>query len=110
MVSAPSSSEICANAQLQELASASSNVWLPCTPVHLTVTPATSTLPAQEKRRLSMSLMFSIAAAEVMSLKMEPGVNEPLMQRLMYAPSGTSPSLLGSMLGPEAMHRISPVL
>ena len=54
--------------------------------------------------------MFSIAAAEVMSLKMEPGVNEPLMQRLMYAPSGTSPSLLGSMLGPETMHRISPVL
>ena len=37
MVSAPSSSEICANAQLQELASASSNVWLPCTPVHLTL-------------------------------------------------------------------------
>ena len=32
------------------------------------------------------------------------------MQRLMYAPSGTSPSLLGSMLGPETMHRISPVL
>ena len=98
MVSAPSSSEICANAQLQEFASASSNVWLPCTPVHLTVTPPTSTLPAQVKRRV------------LMSLKMEPGVNEPLMQRLMYAPSGTSPSLLGSMLGPEAMHRISPVL
>ena len=110
MVSAPSSSEICANAQLQELASASSNVWLPCTPVHLTLTPLTSILPAHVKRRLSMSLMFSIAAAEVMSLKMEPGVNEPLMQRLMYAPSGTSPSLLGSMLGPETMHRISPVL
>ena len=84
MVSAPSSSEICANAQLQELASASSNVWLPCTPVHLTLTPLTSRLPAQLKRRLSMSLMF--------------------------APSGTSPSLLGSMLGPETMHRISPVL
>ena len=78
--------------------------------MHLTVTPATSTLPAHVKRRLSMSLMFSIAAAEVMSLKMEPGVNEPLMQRLMYAPSGTLPSLLGSMLGPETMHRISPVL
>ena len=52
-----------------------------------------------------------MAAAEVMSLKMEPGVNEELIQRLMYVPSASAAlSSAGSVVGEEVMHRISPVL
>jgi hypothetical protein len=79
----PSSSASCAKAQLQEFAIASSKVCVPCQPEQVTVTPATSTLPLQVKVRVFRSLMFSIAAAAVTSLKIEPGVNFAFRQRLI---------------------------
>ena len=79
--------------------------------MHVTVTPATSTLPLQVNVRLSRSEICSIAAAEVMSLKMEPGVNVELMHRLRYVPSAIAAlSSAGSVVGEEVMQRISPVL
>ena len=48
-VAPPTSCAILAKAQLQELASACSTVWLPWVPVQWMVTPATSTLPLQVK-------------------------------------------------------------
>ena len=82
-VSPPSSSASSAKAQLQEFAIASSKVCVPCQPEQVIVVPATSMLPLQVNVRELRSGMFSIAAAPVTSLKIEPGVNFAFRQRLI---------------------------
>ena len=61
--------------------------------------------------REKISGMFSMAAAAVMSLNTEPGVNDAERQRFIYAPSGGFElSARGSMDGEDTMHRSSPFL
>ena len=73
-------------------------------------TPAILTPSSQYQVRLSRLGRFSMAAEAVMSLKIEPGVKEAEMQRLMKVPSRSSalPST-GSVEGTETMPSSSPV-
>ena len=73
-------------------------------------TPAILYSSSQYQLRLSKFGMFSIAAAAVMSLKIEPGVKPAERQRLMKAPSlGSVVPSMGSTEGVDTMPKSSPV-
>ena len=74
------------------------------------MTPATSASPSQKKVLCQIVVRVSIAAAAVISLKIDPGTNAADISRLIYTPSSTLGSgSVGSMAGDDTMHSSSPV-